>query len=71
MGLREMGIKEIARQVGEIADKKLMGRESCDTFTDKEIVDIGLRNMASMKIETIKQDGGHYHEEQKEVFQEN
>ena len=57
--------------MGETADTKLMDRESCATFTDKEIIDIGLRNMASMKIETIKQDGGHYHEEQKEVFQKN
>lgn len=34
----KMGIKEIAKQVGEIADKKLMGREGCVTFTDNEIV---------------------------------
>jgi hypothetical protein len=36
--MKDMGIKEIARQVGEIADKKLLGREGCVTFTDKEIV---------------------------------
>ena len=33
-----MGIKEIARQIEGIADKKLMGREGCVTFTDNEIV---------------------------------
>ena len=33
-----MGIKEIARQVGEIADAKLMGREGCVTEIDGEIV---------------------------------
>ena len=38
MEMKKMGIKEIARQVGEIADKKLMGREGCVTFTDNEIV---------------------------------
>jgi hypothetical protein len=69
--MKDAGIKEIVKQVGGIADTKLMGRESCATFTDKEIVDIGLRNMAFVKIETIKQDGGYYHEKQKEVFQEN
>jgi hypothetical protein len=38
MMMKDMGIKEIARQVGEIADAKLMGREGCITFTDNEIV---------------------------------
>ena len=38
MGLKDIGIKEIAKQVGEIADAKLMGREGCATFTDNEIV---------------------------------
>jgi hypothetical protein len=33
-----MGIKEIARQVGEFADVKLMGREGCVTAIDNEIV---------------------------------
>ena len=32
-----MGIKEIARQVEEIAEKMLMGREGCVTFIDNEI----------------------------------
>jgi hypothetical protein len=36
--MKKMGIKEIARQVEEIADKKLIGREGCVTFTDDEIV---------------------------------
>lgn len=36
--MKEMGIKEIARQIGEIASTKLMGREGCATFTDNEIV---------------------------------
>ena len=36
--MKDMGIKEIARQVGDIADKKLLGREGCVTFTDNEIV---------------------------------
>jgi hypothetical protein len=38
MEMKKMGIKEIAGQVEEIADKKLMGREGCVTFTDNEIV---------------------------------
>jgi hypothetical protein len=38
MMMKEMGIKEMAKQVGEIADAKLMGREGCVTFTDNEIV---------------------------------
>jgi hypothetical protein len=38
MEMKKMGIKEIARQVEEIADKKLMGREGCVSFTDNEIV---------------------------------
>ena len=38
MEMKEMGIKEIAKQVEEIVDKKLMGREGCVTFTDNEIV---------------------------------
>lgn len=36
--MKEMGIKEIAKQIGKIADKKLMGREGCATFTDNEII---------------------------------
>jgi hypothetical protein len=33
-----MGIKEIAGQVGKFAETKLMGREGCVTFIDNEIV---------------------------------
>jgi hypothetical protein len=36
--MKEMGIEEIAKQVGEIADRELMGREGCATFTDNETV---------------------------------
>jgi hypothetical protein len=36
--MKDMGIKEIARQIGVIAEKKLLGREGCVTFTDNEIV---------------------------------
>ena len=32
-----MGIKNIARQIEEIAEKVLMGREGCVTFIDNEI----------------------------------
>ena len=38
MEITKMGIKEIAKQIGEIADKKLMGREGCVTFIENEIV---------------------------------
>jgi hypothetical protein len=38
MNMKDMGIKEIAGQIGEISDKKLLGREGCVTFTDNEIV---------------------------------
>ncbi len=36
--MKDMGIKEIARQVEEIAEKMLMGREGCVTFIDNEIL---------------------------------
>ena len=36
--MEDIGIREIARQIGEIADEKLLGREGCATFTDNEIV---------------------------------
>jgi hypothetical protein len=36
--MKDMGIKEIAKQIVEIADEKLLGREGCATFTDNEIV---------------------------------
>jgi hypothetical protein len=36
--MKDIGIREIARQIGEIADEKLLGREGCATFTDNEIV---------------------------------
>jgi hypothetical protein len=38
MEMKQMGIKEIARQIEKIADTKLMGREGCVTFTNNEIV---------------------------------
>jgi hypothetical protein len=38
MEMKRMGIKEIAKHVEEIADKELMSREGCVTFTDNEIV---------------------------------
>ena len=38
MEIEKMGIKEIARQVEEIVDKRLMGHQVCVTFTDNEIV---------------------------------
>jgi hypothetical protein len=36
--MKDIGIKEIARQIGEIANTKLMEREGCATFIDNEIV---------------------------------
>jgi len=36
--MKEIGIKETAGQIREIADEKLSGREGCITFTDNEIV---------------------------------
>jgi hypothetical protein len=36
--MKDMGIKEIARQVGEIAETMLVGREGCATVINNEIV---------------------------------
>ena len=38
MRILRMRIKEIARQVGEFAETKLMGREGCVTIIDNQIV---------------------------------
>jgi hypothetical protein len=38
MEMKQMGIKEIARQIGDISDRKLFDREGCVSFTDNEIV---------------------------------